>query len=411
MSEEEENEKRRLAEENIRVEAPREPEVDPAHFRDTESLIYRGFLAVSASINKVRFVFKSLNHHELGHLQWMYDLEDVTTRDAYYNTFLAYGVYMVDGQNILPERDRWVPQLEELFANLAPMARASVIRHMSEVNRRSSRALTLTEAYQMERSSRFRWAQMKGLDLMSSSCTGIAGTEHFGLNYAQLIWRALNYYEDLRDTAEREWDNAKFIGSCFAGKEIKKVYDRDRDRRDKERNDRINRRDQILRHVLLGEELSSDREASGYQLVTARTAEELAGQLESDLRGERDWHDEVVAREEDRLREAERARSEQLKELQLASIQKNSDKLLTGGSDPSRSYSPEEIKERTLRARQLRAQSQSARLLRDEKMDSFLRKHNIIEDEPDTPLTKTERDPSHAKPVVKPRPPGSPFRR
>ena len=67
------------------------------------------------------------------------------------------------------------------------------------------------------------------------------------------MWRALNYYEDLKEMAEREWDNAKFIGSCFAGKEIKKIYNQDKDRRQKEREERVRKRDKILRQVILRE--------------------------------------------------------------------------------------------------------------------------------------------------------------
>lgn len=202
--------------EDIRIPAPKEPEVDPRIYRDVESMLFRGFLVLPASINGVNFVFKSINHREYEYLQWMtgpVGLETGKAIDNYYRAFMSYGVFMIDGQNILPDRETWVPQLEEMFKALPSAAKSKIVQYLSEVNRKASDALVLTEAYQIESYSRYRWNQFKGLDLMAPSSTGVRGTQNLGLNYAQLVWRALNQYEDMKDSAEREWDNAKFIGS------------------------------------------------------------------------------------------------------------------------------------------------------------------------------------------------------
>jgi len=391
--------------EEVRIEVPQEPEVDPKHYRDVESLLFRGFLVLPAEINDVQFIFKSMNHHEFELLQWV---TNGRTSEQYHNTFLAHGVFMIDGQNILPERDKWIPLIEKTFSSLPSPARAKLVRYLSEVNRRAANAVTLAEAYQMEKSSRFRWAQLKGVDLMSPGCTGIEGTHRIGLNYAQLVWRALNYYDDLREQAEREWDNAKFIGSCFAGKEMKKVYNQDRERKDKEKLDRLQRKDQLLRFVFLGEEINNDKTVNQYQIVTARTAEELASQLERDLRGEKDWHDQVVEREESRLKEGEKARYRQMREMYQERARENPNGT-SGGSDPSQAYSAREVQERILRQRQLSAQRAASQMVYDERMTQFLSKYGMADGESSIGLT--DRDPSHAQPVVPTRPPGSPFRR
>ena len=394
--------------EKVKIEVPKEPEVDPFHYRDVESLLFRGFILLPAEINGVRFIFKSMNHHEFEYLQW---IASGYSQEQYNNTFLALGVFMIDGQNILPTREKYLPTIEEAFSTFPESAHDKLVRFLSDVNRKAAKAVALTEAYQMERVSRFRWAQLSGIDLMSPMNTGVDGTQRLGLNYAQLVWRALNYFDDHRETAEREWDNAKFIGSCFAGKEIKKIYSQDKDRRDKEKTERINRKDQLLRQVLLGEEISTEKGASQYQIVTARTVEELASQLERDLRGEKDWHDMIVDREEARLRESERARLQHMRDMHRASVQDHTQDVY-GGSDASRGYSPEEIRERIVRQRQLSAQRQAAGMVYDERMETFLRKYGI-DDEPEDapPIPTTDRDPTHAQPVVPTRPPGTPFRR
>lgn len=393
----------------IQIEAPGEPEVDPSHYRDVESLLFRGFIILPAEINGANFIFKSMNQHEFECLQWV---TAGAPMDKYYDSFLAHGVFMIAGQNILPERERWIPEVEKLFTSLPLAAKTKLVRYMSDVNRKASNAVTLTEVYQMERASRFRWAQLKGLDVMSSTCTGIDGTSRLGLNYAQLVWRALNYYDDMRESAERDWDNAKFIGSCFAGKEIRKIYSQDKDRKEKEKAERIQRKDQLLRHVLLGEEISKSPTENQYQIITARTNEELADQLQRDLRGEKDWHDEVVAREETRLKQSEQAKYQQMRSMYEARAAENSNQT-TGGSDASKGYSPEEVRERITRQRQVDAQNNASRVVYDDRMESFLRKYDVVDETSRHPSTVgvTDRDTSHVQPVLPPRPRGAPFRK
>jgi bacterioferritin (cytochrome b1) len=413
LDEGEEAQQLRDLQEQIRIEPPREPEVDPAIYRDVESLIYRGFLVLPAEINGVQFLFKSMNHHEFEYLQWV---TGGRTGERYYNTFLAFCVFMIDGSNVLPERDRFVSDFEAAFASFTTQARSKMIRHLSEINRRAANAVTMTEAYQMERISRFRWAQYRGLELMSTSCTGVDGSNKLGMNYAQLVWRALNHYDDLRDTTEREWENAKFIGSCFAGKEIRKIYSQDKDRRHKEAEERIQRKDQVIRQVLTGEDPKNQTNGQ-VRMVVARSVEELAQQLERDLRGERDWHDEVVAREEEALRQQVLSRREQLREIQEKK-EKDGVPLAQAHSDISKGFTAEEVKERITRGRQLEYQKVAGRVLhpemQDERIHSFIQRH-LLPDEETSAETLAKRGPdqdlTNVQPIVPPRPPGTPFRR
>jgi hypothetical protein len=310
---------------------------------------------------------------------------------------------MVDGQNILPERDRWLPDLQKLFNSLAAQSRAKIIRYLSEVNRKASDAITLAEAYQMEKSSRFRWAQYKGLDMMSSTCTGVEGTNRLGMNYCQLVWRALNYFEDLGDLAEKDWDNAKFIGSCFAGKEIKKIYNQDKERKRKEREARIERKDRVIRSVALGEDLNAPAARAGVRMIVARTTEELKSQLENDLNGERDWHDEVVARAEEEMHRVNRERAEQQRKLYEDRIAAQPHSF--GGTDLTQSFTPQEARERIERKRQVEAQKNASRVIPDEKLAAFLSKYDTgMSDAP------PDRNSSVVSSLVPPRPRGVPFR-
>lgn len=403
------------SQDDIHITVPKEPEVNPEVYKDVEPMLYRGFITVSADINGVYFVFKSLNHHEFELLRFSGGMKSERSSATFWNTFLAYGVFMVDGSNILSEREKWLPKLAATFAEFPKEARFKIIRYVSEVNRRASNAVVLTEAYAMETVSRYRWMQVSGLDLTGMAVTGIDGTQRLGLNWAQQLWRALNHAEDRHEDYEREWENAKFVGSCFAGKGISKVYSQDTERRRKEREERVSRKDKILREIVLGEKVADKTLTIPGAVITGpRTVEELADQLEKDLRGDKDWHDRVIEEHETKVRHNYNERKTQLEAVAKEHVAQFGNQRLIGGSDLE-GLTEGEVHLRMERRKQLEAQS-AARLqvhpdVLDEKTESFLEKWGVIGPEITTEISTTDRDPLEATPLPVPRPPSTPFRR
>lgn len=400
----------------IRVTAPKDPEVNPEVYRDVEPMLYRGFLTVAAEIHETHFVFKSLNHHELELLRFSGAFQRVN--DAFWSLFLAYGVFMVDGINILPARDKELPGIAKLFRELPPEGRAKIVRYVSEVNRRAANAVPLTEAYAMEMSSRYRWLQLKGLDLTSTAVTGVDGTQRLGLNWAQQLWRAINNVEDRNEEHEREWENSKFIGSCFAGKGVSKLYNQDTERRRKEKEERGSRKDRILREIVLGERQKANfTRIPGAIIMQPKTVDELADQLEKDLKGEKDWHDRVIEEHEAMIRERYTARKMQMEEAAKSAAVKFGDHHVVGTSSIE-GLTQAEVDARISRRKQLQAQA-IARMqvhpdIQDEKTETFLNKWKMIEgvDGVSSEITTTDRDPSGAIPLpTNPRPSTPPFRR
>lgn len=318
----------------VHIDIPKElPEINPEILRDVEPLIFRGFLHVTASINDVPFVFKSLNHHEFGLLGLLAPVDG--TRKAlkrFYSTFLAYGVFMIDGVNILGDRERWIPEIVSMFDSMGDDVLGLIVRNLSEVNRRANKAVVLVEAYVMEFASRNRWAQLRGMDLTSTAVTGLIGTHTLGLNWGQLTWRALNYYEDLKEQAEREWENAKFIASSMAGKGMNRVIAQDKRRREQEHEGRLERRDRILRFAVLGEPMDQSGD-KGIPIKVARTVEELALQLERDLKGEKDWHDKVVEAYERKAQASRQEQMDRLREMQQQYESEFGSQRLYGSTD------------------------------------------------------------------------------
>ncbi len=391
--------------EDIKIDVPRDlPEVNPEVFRDVEPMLFRGFIHVPAEINGVSFIFKSLNHHEFEMLKFMLpDTSSWKVVQKFHALFLAYGVFMVDGVNILADRDRHFSDLASFFGGMEAGAFSKMIRHMSEINRRANRAVILTEAYSVETTSRLRWAQMGGEDLTGVPVTGIQGTNTLGLNWGQLTWRAMNYYEDMKETAEREWENAKFVASSMAGKGMSRVHSQDKRRRDREREERLERRDRILRFALLGESMDTDTN-NGATIKVARTVEELTNQLERDLKGEKDWHDIVVEAHERRANEDRERREQHIRELQQGFESTYGPRELVGHTN-LQGLTADEVKFQIERRRQLTAQ-RLAQQANPEFMDPQVAKFT----EKWGGISRTNRDPSQV-PIVATsgRTPGVPF--
>jgi len=400
-------------EEDVSITAPVEPEVNPLIYKDVEPMLFRGFLTVAAQINGVSFVFKSLNHHEFELLKF-YGGFEATLSQEFWGVFLAHGVFVVGGVNILPERERWIAKLTELFNSLPSDSISRMIRYLSEVNRRASVAIHLTEAYAMELMSRYRWFQLKGQDLTSVAVTGIDGTQRLGLNMGQQAWLAINNIEDRNEAAERDWEHSKFVGSCFAGKGIQKVYNQDSARRRQEREDRMTRKDKVLRQWVLGENVEDGIVTGpGVVMAVARTVEELTNQLEKDIRGEKDWHDRVVEDHETRIRSVHLQRRRQLEQTLQENLERFPERGVIGVASPNEALTLAEVEERIRRRKQLMAQEVARMRLDPRSADE--KTVNFVErwwgDEVSSELSTTDRDPSEAVTIAPPRQPTTPFRR
>lgn len=287
-----------------------EPEVNPSFYRDTESLLYRGFVVATGSFQGVRVVSKSVNHTEYDFLTLAYG-EDHSD-PLFQSAFIAKSLLFFGGVNVLKED---FASLVSHVATFPNPFRVSLLGALKRVNDRAHAATHLTEAYFTEKSSRWRWAQVRGLNLMDPSFTGIPGTENLGHNWAQLIWRALNQTEDAVEQVESSWDHAKFIGSCFT--KLDRVYSSDARRRYDHKVARFRRKEAIIRNVVL---LEPEDEAKASSVVgkiqVARDATDLAREVAKQLRGEKDFHDQVVEAAMEYQREVARAQLAQQKELE-----------------------------------------------------------------------------------------------
>jgi hypothetical protein len=329
----------------IRIRVPETYKVvDEEVWSELESYIFQGFLTATAVIAGKTFVFKTLNALEMRNVNFMRPTRGVTPdgSDPFKAIFIAYSIFMVDGSNTLYERPRHINRLVKVIKKLPLKLQDKILENLSSINQRAVRLFPIAESYCHENRSRYRWLQVSGIPIHSPMATGIPGTDELGMNQCQQMWTAVNRTLDRRDIMEREWQNAKFVGSCMAGKGIRSIDEKDRMRLEKERIDREEQKIKVL-HAYLNRKSGIEEPKPKVHLPDGRfaevvegtqadgkfraeTAEELADQLERALAGEKDFHDLVIEAKERELRVRARAiKAAQQSFFQLPPMSSDSD--------------------------------------------------------------------------------------
>jgi hypothetical protein len=291
-------------------------------YTDLEQLLFRGFLCVFVDLCGVRFVFKSINTTEMDRVKFYLGSKNVDPF-SYQLYFIAYSIFMVEDTNILPCREQIFPQLVANLRTISKSLLSRIATILSDLNSKSVLAGSLTEAYNYEDVSRQNWASYRDCKITDPNVTGCDGTQYLGFNAYQKLWVALNRFDDFRTQREIDWDNAKFIGSCFNPKGVQKIEHQDSARRDTEKKER-----EAIR-------LGGVREENGDIKISAESVEELMDQLERSVKGEKDYHDSVVDSYEQKIKDDfAKRRKEYIDTMQ----QTHEDRFATSSVEEARTF-------------------------------------------------------------------------
>jgi hypothetical protein len=84
---------------------------------------------------------------------------DGANTQGYLDTLISFSIFMLDSRNMLSNREESLALLQKYIREIPDTLRNLLITQLSELNRRSTEALALTEAYTLENVSRYRWGQ------------------------------------------------------------------------------------------------------------------------------------------------------------------------------------------------------------------------------------------------------------
>lgn len=305
MSDNVDNEKKNRSVE-IKVPDHYKFKTDSAVWEELEKYIFDGFLTYTTDILDKTFTFKTLNHNEIRTIEFFRPAKASINKinNIYRATFISHSILFIDGENLLYNRPQHIRKLVKIITKIPDQIQDKILENLSILNKRASRLYPLVEIYVHENKSKFKWLQLEGTPVNSPIFTGIPGTDEIGMNYCQQTWMALSRLHDKREMVEVDWSNSKFIGSCFNGKGVRPVEEKDKARKDKERQDLDDLKMKVLykyiNRIDVDEEIKSEvklpdgRDAIVEGRFRADSAEELADQLSASLSGEKDHHDLVI---------------------------------------------------------------------------------------------------------------------
>jgi hypothetical protein len=285
-------------------------------YKYIKNLIFDGFVPFHIQFFGIKLIMKGLNPDEYRFIE-MIELEPIRRVPLYF----LYSIVLVDGDSILPYRADLHEDFIKFWLSLPTKVCERAINIVQAIQNAQSDCYENLEGYLYETESRYIWG-VHGKRAIKNKL--IKGIELIGLNTAQESWVMFNTREDLKEEQDRQFDHSKFIVSgMVGGKEIKKIETSENLRQKEERQRRQdvrlkNKKDKIM----LGPSLN--------------TADDLVKELERQIRGEKDIHDQIVDQHEKKLREFMDLRRSEME--QLATIR---DEVQKG--EGSKSVSPEEM--------------------------------------------------------------------
>lgn len=266
-------------------------------YADVEELLNPGFLSVSASVGSIKLSMKSLSPGELTVLKSrLYGIK----RDKLWRSWVvASSVWMVDGQILLGDMNAPV-RLYDSIKNLSVHAVDLLFETFTVLHNKVRTAMSRLEAYCYEDYSRSSWKMYGRRSPSSPGLCSIPGADSYGMSNAQKLWVAYNTSEDERVEWMSTWTAAKLTASAHSPKGIKKIARKD----ETDKNLEDERRASVIEEMVLeatGQEILSDKSK---RFKKAVTREDLEEEMERWVRGEKDFHDEVVEEYKNKIRAA-----------------------------------------------------------------------------------------------------------
>ena len=299
-------------------------------YRDLEHLLFRGFIPYKISVHGVNIVLKTVNEHEYERVKLMSGFEKDPRYLFLFNlNYLFYSMYMIDGVNILKNREDSYPEFAYILKQLPSVFFKSLSDILEDLVKKQNNCSLLVEQYSLENDSRYNWESKKNYLLNNPSQTTIEGSELLGMNQFQKYWSVLNIREDKKEAYEQQYSLFKFLASFTDSKSVKKIEAADKVRKEEEE-----KRRERLRVIGTEEELK-------YLSGPTDTREGIVKELEKQMKGEKDEHDIFIEEYEKKIRKDMLKRMSDMTKLKEMRRQQ-----LDEMGDEVRTISKEEMEER-----------------------------------------------------------------
>jgi hypothetical protein len=299
-------------------------------------LIFRGFITVDATIDGRHMLLKTVNNKEFDMIKFRAGSDKGSNYIARFNTFfLAYSIFMMDGYNMLQNREDNIRTLQEFFYRMPHKFYEKMIDETSLIRNKSYDSLKFLEGFSYTDSSRWRWKTVGGASPNDTVITGISGTSELGINTHQENWVYINRAVDDFDSNNREFELAILVASASNPKGAKQI----RGRHDGTIQNVNDRRKKLAQIGYIDYDAKWTTEGWA---APVDTAEELVAELERQMSGLKDRHDIFMENYLNSMKEQAEARARQAEERFKRISEGDEQGFITGSQRP---LTPKEAKE------------------------------------------------------------------
>jgi hypothetical protein len=253
-------------------------------YRNLSDLIFRGFLTIDATLGDKKVILKTVNDKEFKMIKYHSGSENSKNYLLLFNMyFLAYSTFMIDGKNVLMNREENIYDLKEFFSGIPYKLYEKIVSETVVIRDKAYDATKFLEGFTYTDSSRWSWKTMGKEYPCNTQITGIPGTFLLGINSHQENWVYINRAIDNEEEYNREFDLAILIASASNAKGAKQI----RGRHDGSMQNSEDRRKKLAQVGYI----DTDKWSQEGWAAPVDTAEELVAELNRQMAGMKDKHD------------------------------------------------------------------------------------------------------------------------
>jgi len=296
-------------------------------------LIFKGFIVSEVNLGR-RFVFKTVNDAEFDLIRMLTGGLESGNLQNFNACFLALSLFAVDTEMILPDRKRRVAEIRDLFLSMPQTFLSRMIVNMNDLRNIVFQATDYLEGFCYTSGSRKSWRTLGGVNACEDYATGIPGTSDLGLNVHQEMWAYINRILDDDDDYDRQFNMALMVASASNPKGASHM-------RNQHTTAMRSVEDRRIQLAKIGKHDSREWRPEGWS-APVDTAELLVAELERQMQGKKDRHDQFMDAYMQKLHDQAEKKAKEAEERIKRAREGLEDVFITG---ETRELTPEETEE------------------------------------------------------------------
>ena len=264
-------------------------------YASLSDLIFKGFLTAELNLDGELLILKTISDKEYDLIKVYSGKPNQHSYQVRFNIyFLILSLFMLNNKNMLCEREKNLSELFDYFINLPNNLVKKMLSKLDELRVASYASLNYLEGFSYTGLSRSAWKVLSGNFPCRTEFTGIPGTTNMGLNVHQGSWILINKALDEEDNYNRDFSLSLMVASASNPKGCRHT----RNQFDSSKKMSDDRKNKLAKEGFID---VKKWHSEGWA-APVDTAEELVAELQRQMTGVKDKHDEFMENYMDQIR-------------------------------------------------------------------------------------------------------------